>query len=47
VQGDHVTLRWLMGLLLMIPGFQMLAGHPFPKFPRRIADHPLPTWPRL
>jgi hypothetical protein len=31
------------GLLLMIPGFQMFAGHPFPRFPRRIADHPLPT----
>jgi len=31
------------GLLLMIPGFQMIAGRPAPVFPRRIAVHPLPT----
>lgn len=31
------------GLLLMIPAFQMVAGHPVPVFPRRIADHPFPT----
>jgi hypothetical protein len=31
------------GLLLMIPAFQMIAGHPAPKFPRRIADRSLPT----
>jgi hypothetical protein len=31
------------GLLLMIPGFQMIAGRHSPIFPRRIADHPLPT----
>jgi hypothetical protein len=31
------------GVLLMIPAFQMLAGHAAPVFPRRIAAHPLPT----
>jgi len=31
------------GLLLMIPGFQMIAGQPVPVFPRRIAARPLPT----
>ena len=31
------------GLLLMIPGFQMIAGQPAPVFPRRIAVRPLPT----
>lgn len=31
------------GLLLMIPAFQMIAGHPAPIFPRRVAAHPLPT----
>ena len=33
----------IAGLLLMIPAFQMIAGHPSPIFPRRIAAHPLPT----
>jgi hypothetical protein len=31
------------GLLLMIPAFQMIAGHVAPVFPRRIAARPLPT----
>ncbi len=31
------------GLLLMIPAFQMIAGHMAPVFPRRIADRPLST----
>lgn len=31
------------GLLLIIPAFQMIAGHTAPVFPRRIADRPLPT----
>jgi hypothetical protein len=31
------------GLLLMIPGFQMIVGQPGPVFPRRIAARPLPT----
>lgn len=31
------------GLLLMIPAFQMIAGHAAPVFPRRIALHPLQT----
>jgi hypothetical protein len=31
------------GLLLMIPAFQMVAGHPAPIFPRRIAARPFPT----
>jgi hypothetical protein len=31
------------GVLLMIPAYQMIAGHPAPIFPRRIATHPLPT----
>jgi hypothetical protein len=31
------------GLLLMIPAFQMIEGHPAPIFPRRIATHPFPT----
>lgn len=30
-------------LLLMIPACQMIAGHPAPVFPRRIATRPLPT----
>ena len=33
----------IAGLLLMIPAFQMIAGHPAPVFPRRIAARPLPT----
>lgn len=33
----------LAGLLLTIPAFQMIAGHPAPVFPRRIAVRPLPT----
>jgi hypothetical protein len=31
------------GLLLMIPGLQMIAGNPAPVFPRRIATRSLPT----
>lgn len=31
------------GLLLMIPAFQMIAGHSVPVFPRRISIRPLPT----
>jgi hypothetical protein len=31
------------GLLLMIPAFQMVAGHNMPVFPRRIAARPMPT----
>jgi hypothetical protein len=31
------------GLLLMIPAFQMVAGHAAPFFPRGIAAHPFPT----
>jgi hypothetical protein len=31
------------GLLLMIPAFQMIAGHPTPIFPRLIAERPLRT----
>ncbi len=31
------------GLLLMIPAFEMIAGQPAPRFPRRIADHLFPT----
>jgi hypothetical protein len=27
----------------MIPAFEMIAGRPVPRFPRRIADRPLPT----
>jgi hypothetical protein len=32
----------IAGLLLMIPAVQMIAGHPAPIFPRRVAAHPLP-----
>lgn len=31
------------GLLLIIPAFQMIEGHPAPIFPRRIAAYPFPT----
>jgi hypothetical protein len=31
------------GLLLIIPAFQMIAGHTAPVFPHRIGDRPLPT----
>ncbi len=31
------------GLLLIIPAFEMIAGHTAPVFPCRIADRPLPT----
>ncbi|SIO30778.1 Exopolysaccharide synthesis, ExoD [Bradyrhizobium erythrophlei] len=31
------------GLLLMIPGFQMITGKPAPVFPHRIATRSLPT----
>ncbi len=31
------------GVLLMIPGFQMIAGRPAPVFARRIAGYPLPA----
>jgi len=31
------------GLLLMIPAFQMIAGHSVPVFPHRISIRPLPT----
>ena len=31
------------GLLMLIPGFQMIAGRAAPVFPRWIADRPLPT----
>jgi len=34
---------FIAGLLLMIPAYQMIAGHPAPIFPRRIAARPLPT----
>jgi hypothetical protein len=33
----------IASLLLMIPAFQMIEGHPAPIFPRRIATHPFPT----
>ena len=33
----------MAGLLVMIPGFQMIAGKPAPVFPRCIAVRPLPT----
>jgi hypothetical protein len=33
----------IAGLLLMIPAFQMIAGHSAPVFPRRLAARPLPT----
>jgi hypothetical protein len=33
----------VVGLLLAIPAFQMIAGRAGPVFPRRIAARPLPT----
>ncbi len=36
-------LSFVAGLLLMIPAFQMAAGHSVPVFPRRIAARPVPT----
>jgi hypothetical protein len=33
----------LAGLLLFIPAFQMIRGHPAPIFPVRIAERPIPT----
>ncbi len=33
----------VVGLLLMIPAFQMVAGQNMPVFPRRIAARPMPT----
>jgi len=33
----------IAGLLLMVPAFQMIAGHSAPVFPRRISARPLPT----
>jgi len=37
------VVSFVAGVLLMIPAFQMIAGHPAPVFPRRIAARPLPT----
>jgi len=34
---------FVAGLLLMIPAFQMILGHPAPVFPRPVAARPLPT----
>jgi hypothetical protein len=34
---------FVAGMLLLIPAFQMILGHPAPIFPRRIAARPLPT----
>jgi hypothetical protein len=31
------------GLLLFIPALEMIAGRPFPVFPRRLTSYPLPT----
>jgi hypothetical protein len=36
-------LSFVAGPLLMIPAFQMVAGHSNPVFPRRIAARPVPT----